>query len=82
MTVPSRRIVLVAFLSLLLAGVLGSATARQAKEEPRILFGDDIAFRIDSVGENGIRRGTLMVRVAGTWVDAELTPKLRLRPAR
>jgi hypothetical protein len=47
-----------------------------------MVFGDDVGFRISGTTSRGVRRGTLMVRVDGKWVDAELAPRLSVVPIR
>jgi len=84
-TRPSRRTVgiLIAWLlSLVAAGVLGTAAAQRAADNALIVFGDDFGFRITGTDTTGVRRGTLVVRVQGKWVDAELTSKMTVHPLR
>jgi hypothetical protein len=50
--------------------------------EPKIVSGADLGMRIDG-HENGTPVGTLVVRVNGTWVEAQLSLEPpRVRPAR
>jgi hypothetical protein len=69
-------------LSLVAAAALGHVFAQTPPVPPSIVFGDDVGFRISGTTSRGARRGTLMVRVDGKWVDAELTPRLTMIPAR
>lgn len=69
-------------LSLIVAAALGHVFAQTPPAPPSIVFGDDVGFRISGTTSGGARRGTLMVRVDGKWVDAELTSRLTVLPAR
>ena len=43
---------------------------------PVVYAGDDLGFRIDSeIG--GVKRGTLVIRVDGEWVEAQFAAKVR-----
>jgi hypothetical protein len=81
----SRRglaLVLAWALSLLAVGAWSTATAQRSSDEPRVFSGNDLGFRVDSVGKGGVRVGALVVRIEGKWVETELSPKMRMRPAR
>jgi hypothetical protein len=61
--------VLLWFASLLLVGVLASASAQIRREPGPIISGADIGFRPE--GWNGrARTGTWLVRINGEWVEA------------
>lgn len=68
--------------SLVAAGMVGSAAAQRSDDAPAIVFGDDVGFRITGVTRRGTRQGTLMVRVEGKWVEAELAPRMAVHPVR
>jgi hypothetical protein len=77
------RLVAVVFawlMSLAAAGMWGHVAARQAQDEPGIVFGEDIGFRIMGTTRAGMRQGTLMVRIDGKWLEAELRPSVPMRP--
>lgn len=78
--------------AVLSAGLTAQVVQRQF-DQPRVLSGDDIGFRVEGqrretrtdrlTGQKApttIVTGQLMVRVNGQWVEAELSG-LRARPA-
>jgi hypothetical protein len=69
-------------ISLLVVGAWSTATAQRSSEQPTVISGNDLGFRVDSVGKGGVRIGTLVVRIDGKWVDTEFSPKMAMRPAR
>jgi hypothetical protein len=77
----SRRLVFVLawVISVTAAGALGRAAAQRSNDEPAIVSGADIGFRIDGI-DSGVRKGRLVVRVDGKWVDAEVTSRMHVRP--
>lgn len=68
--------------SLAAAGMWGSAAAQRSEDAPAIVFGEDVGFRITGLTRRGARQGTLMVRVEGKWVEAELAPRMAVHPVR
>jgi hypothetical protein len=74
--------VLAWFVSLIAAGAWGRAAAQQPAQEPAILSGQDVGFRITGVTSGGRQQGVLVVRMHGKWVDVELTPKMGIHPIR
>jgi hypothetical protein len=55
-------------------GALASAQGRQP--DAKIVSGDDIGFKLDSVQRTRKRlTGTLMVRLNGAWVEADFVSK-------
>ncbi len=73
------KIVALWLMSLVVVAVVASglafAQARQA--EPRILSGSEFGFRLDGIGHDGQPMGTIMVRVAGKWVEAGYSTSFR-----
>lgn len=60
-------------LSLLAVGTAASAQMRvwRPVPEPKVLFGEDVGFRVDGFrGE--IPSGTIVIRVNGAWVEAQI----------
>lgn len=53
---------------------VGLAQGQRAKEEPKILSGSDVGFRVERM-EAGRASGTLMVRIDGQWAEAVPAPK-------
>ena len=77
----SRRglaFILVWVLSLAAAGFVGTAWAQRSNSEPQILSGSDIGFRVDGIGRNGTKIGTLVARVDGKWVEVEFGSAARI----
>lgn len=72
----SRRQVLT---SLLGAGASGAAVAVAAGQsnEPRVLSGSDLGFRVDGIAKDGAPIGTIVVRVDGKWVSPQFQSGLR-----
>jgi hypothetical protein len=72
----SRRMVLT---SLLGAGVGGAAVASEARQnnEPRVLSGSDLGFRVDGTAKDGAPIGALVVRVDGKWVAPQFQSGMR-----
>jgi hypothetical protein len=67
----SRRAWLVVVLASLLSGVSGALLAQPEVptiNEPAVLSGADLGFRVDSY-ERGKPVGTLVVRLKGRWVE-------------
>jgi hypothetical protein len=69
-------------ISLLVVGAWSRVTAQRSSEEPRVISGNDLGFRVNSAGKNGVPVGALVVRIDGKWVDTELSPKMAMRPVR
>jgi hypothetical protein len=61
--------VLLWFASLVLVGVLASASAQSRREPGPIISGADIGFRPEG-WKGKARTGTWLVRVDGEWVEA------------
>jgi hypothetical protein len=74
----SRRDV---FASLFGAGAAGAAIGTVAvsgqSNEPRVLSGADLGFRVEGTARDGAPMGTLVVRVDGKWVVPQFQPALR-----
>ena len=45
--------------------------------EPTVLSGQDLGFRVDGIGRDGVPVGALVVRVGGKWVTPQFQPGLR-----
>lgn len=52
----------------------GPATPPTQQQSPTIISGADLGFRVEGRNENR-PVGTLMVRINGQWVEAELTAR-------
>ena len=82
MTRLARLFIVVAWMGSL-AGVAAWAAGGQVPPTvaaptppaPFVYAGEDLGFRIDSV-VNGVRRGTLVVRVDGKWVEVQFQTKV------
>jgi hypothetical protein len=65
------------------AATLGYVTGASAQvtfpKLPEVLKGEDIGFR---PAQEGSRVGTLMIRVEGKWVEAQLSSGPRMMPAK
>jgi hypothetical protein len=48
-----------------------------APADGRIVSGQDLGFRVESINPRGEPVGTLLIRVNGQWVPARFTPDLR-----
>jgi hypothetical protein len=75
-----KRIALIAIclMSLLTIALLVHAQAQAPAArgpEPQILSGSDIGFRVERPGKDSVG-GTLMVRVNGKWLPAEMVEKV------
>ena len=65
----SRRQVLV---SLLGSGAASAATAAAGQtNEPRVLTGSDLGFRIDGTARDGAPVGAIVLRIDGKWVSPQ-----------
>ena len=68
-----------------LASVLGAgsvAVGRKAvvagqSNEPRVLSGSDLGFRIDGMSRDGAPIGAIVARVDGKWVSVQFQPVVR-----
>jgi hypothetical protein len=71
----SRREVLA---SLLGTGVGGAvAVAAGQSNEPRVLSGSDLGFRVDGIAKDGAPIGAIGVRVDGKWVSPQFQSGFR-----
>lgn len=50
--------------------------------ESQMVTGENLAFVIERTGRDGAPIGTLMIRVDGKWMRAELSPRWGVRPVR
>ncbi len=64
-----RKLVPFWVLSLVLVSLATFAFAQTTFQEPRMLSGGDIGFRLEGTDELGKAVGTLMVRIDGRWVE-------------
>ena len=76
MTVSRRRI-LASAVGAAGVTVAGTSAAAGQADNPQVLSGSDIGFRIDRIGADGTVVGALVVRVGGKWVPAQFQPGLR-----
>ena len=66
-----------------LASLLGSGTASAAttaasqSNEPRVLSGSDLGFRVDGAARDGAPIGAIVVRIDGKWVSPQFQSGLR-----
>lgn len=83
----SRRAVLTTLVG---AGAAGTAAAQQVsplevftaeQPEPLVLSGSDLGFRVERTRRDGVRIGSLVVKVEGKWVEAELGHGIRFGTA-
>ncbi|MEO7134297.1 MAG: hypothetical protein ABI024_08750 [Vicinamibacterales bacterium] len=66
-----RKWILLWMASLITVAALTSVMMRaQTREEPRILSGADLGFRVESTSPAGDAVGTWVVRLNGRWVTA------------
>ena len=85
--VPHLRLLAILFGWVLSVGAAWAWSATGAQRSapdatPRLLYAEDVGFRVDRLVPGGPVVGSLMVRVNGEWREAELAAKLRLHPAR
>jgi hypothetical protein len=75
----SRRAVLVSLVGAgsANAAVPGEVVAAGQSNEPRVLSGSDLGFRVDGTARDGAPIGALVVRVDGKWVAPQFQPVLR-----
>ena len=73
----SRREVLASILGAGGTAVASQATADGQSNEPRVLSGSDLGFRIDRIARDGVPVGALVVRVDGKWIAPQFQPALR-----
>lgn len=75
----SRREVLASVLGASAVGiaVAGNSVLAQQSNEPRVLSGSDLGFRIDGMSRDGVPIGTLVVRVDGKWVPPQFQSTVR-----
>ena len=62
---------------IVVAGLASALTFAQARQEPRILSGGDIGFRVEGTDRAGDPIGTLMLRIDGAWRPAGSAPSWR-----
>ncbi len=48
---------------------------RAVPPSPMVIAGWDLGFRVDSEG-GGVKRGTLVIRVDGAWVEVQFSTKV------
>jgi hypothetical protein len=70
----SRRHVLA---SLLGSGAGTGAVAAGQSNEPRVLSGADLGFRVDGTARDGAPIGTIVVRIDGKWVAPQFQSGIR-----
>ncbi len=72
----SRRQVLA---SLVGAGgvVAGESLAAGQSNEPRVLSGSDLGFRVEGTARDGAPIGAIVVRIDGKWVSPQFQSGLR-----
>ena len=75
----SRREVLASVLGVSAGGVAvaGNSVVAQQTNEPRVLSGSDLGFRIDGMSRDGVPIGTIVVRVDGKWVSPQFQSTVR-----
>ena len=93
----SRRVLVVTVLwlcSLMAAAGIGTGAAQrqvvpgepvapsEIQPESRMVTGENLAFVIERTGPDGAPVGTLMIRVDGKWMRAELSPRWGVHPVR
>jgi len=61
--------------------VRGQAQGRGVLQPQAVLSGADFGFRFESA-RGATPTGTLVVRVDGKWIEAELSSKVRVLPVR
>ena len=59
------------------AGSAGVAAVAAQSNEPRVLSGSDLGFRVDGVAKDGAPIGAIVVRVDGKWVSPQFQSGLR-----
>jgi hypothetical protein len=72
----SRRQVLTSLLGAG-AGSAGVAVAAVQSNEPRVLAGSDLGFRVDGMTKDGAPIGAIVVRIDGKWVSPQFQSGLR-----
>ena len=72
----SRRDMFGSLLGAGAASAVGAAAAGQSNE-PRVLSGSDLGFRVEGMARDGAPIGTLVVRVDGKWVAPQFQPGMR-----
>ena len=74
----SRRAVLTTLFG---AGTAGAAIAQQTilspQSVPQVMSGSDLGFRVERTRRDGVRVGTLVVKVEDKWVEAEIGHGIR-----
>jgi len=73
----SRREVLASVLGAGSVAVGGKAVGAGQSNEPRVLSGSDLGFRIDGMSRDGAPIGAIVARVDGKWVSAQFQPVVR-----
>jgi hypothetical protein len=73
----SRREVLASLLGAGGTAVAGEITAAGQSNEPRVLSGSDIGFRIEGIAKDGAPIGAIVVRVDGKWVSPQFQSGMR-----
>jgi hypothetical protein len=71
----SRRQVLASLLGSSAAGA--AAVAAGQTNEPRVLSGSDLGFRVDATARDGAPIGAIVVRIDGKWVSPQFQSGLR-----
>jgi hypothetical protein len=73
--------------SLVVVAVLASGLTTRAQmgpllrsQEPRIVSGEDVGFKVEGVDWNGRPIGTLVIRVDGKWLETGV--EMDVRPLR
>jgi hypothetical protein len=73
----SRREVLASILGAGGTAAAGEVAAHGQSNEPRVLSGSDLGFRIDGIAKDGAPIGTIVVRIDGKWVSPQFQSGLR-----
>ena len=73
----SRREALASLLGASGTAVASETTAHGQSNEPRVLSGSDLGFRIDGIAKDGAPIGVLVVRVDGKWVSPQFQSGVR-----
>lgn len=78
MSIRVKKIILALLWSASLVAVGAWAQERvTVTGPPRMLFGNDIAFRIDRMDVEGKPVGSLLVKIDGKWVEPTFSPSVK-----
>ena len=72
-----RKLVVLWLGSLLLVSMATFAVAQSRLPQSRVVSGDDLGFRLESIDASGKPAGTLVIRINNEWVEVRQAMSVR-----